>query len=83
MRFGIPGISELFLAPKTILVGNAQGKSNLLEGGCWRHCDHTGWHDRLGPGKKRGQINATIERQTGFSDLSLTLRRNGRHSCPQ
>jgi len=38
--------------------------------------------DLVREGEATGQINATIERQTGFSDLSLTLRRNGRARLP-
>jgi len=59
---------------------NAQGKSNLLEVVVLlKHCDHRmRTRSRLSPeGEATGQIT-TIERQTGFSDLSLTLRRNGR-----
>jgi len=74
-----------FLAPKTILVGNnAQGKSNLLEAvellATLRSHRMTRDRDLVREAEPVGQINATIERQTGLSDLSLTLRRNGRRT---
>ncbi len=74
-----------FVAPKTILVGNnAQGKSNLLEAvellATLRSHRMTRDRDLVREGEPTGQINATIERQTSFSDLTLTLRRNGRRT---
>lgn len=74
-----------FLAPKTILVGNnAQGKSNLLEAvellATLRSHRMTRDRDLVREGELIGQITATLERQTGISDLSLTLRRNGRRT---
>ncbi len=74
-----------FIAPKTILVGNnAQGKSNLLEAvellATLRSHRMTRDRDLVQEGEPIGQINAIIERQTGISDLSLTLRRNGRRT---
>ncbi len=74
-----------FVAPKTILVGNnAQGKSNLLEAvellATLRSHRMTRDRDLVREGEPIGQINATIERQTSFSDLTLTLRRNGRRT---
>ncbi|MBN3942292.1 MAG: DNA replication/repair protein RecF [Nostoc sp.] len=74
-----------FTAAKTILVGNnAQGKSNLLEAvellATLRSHRMTRDRDLVQEGEAIAQINATLERQTGVSDLSLTLRRNGRRS---
>ncbi|MEH2115914.1 DNA replication/repair protein RecF [Nostoc sp.] len=74
-----------FTAAKTILVGNnAQGKSNLLEAvellATLRSHRMTRDRDLVQEGEAIAQINATLERQTGFSDLTLTLRRNGRRS---
>jgi DNA replication and repair protein RecF len=74
-----------FVAPKTILVGNnAQGKSNLLEAveflATLRSHRMTRDRDLVREGEPVGQINAIIERQTGPSDLSLTLRRHGRRT---
>jgi DNA replication and repair protein RecF len=74
-----------FLAPKTILVGNnAQGKSNLLEAvellATLRSHRMARDRDLVREGEAIGQITATIERQTGLIDLSLTLRRNGRRT---
>jgi DNA replication and repair protein RecF len=74
-----------FLAPKTILVGNnAQGKSNLLEGvellATLRSHRMARDRDLVREEELIGQISATIERKTGTSDLSLTLRRNGRRT---
>lgn len=74
-----------FLAPKTILVGNnAQGKSNLLEAvellATLRSHRMARDRDLVREEELIGQITATIERQTGLIDLSLTLRRNGRRS---
>lgn len=74
-----------FTAAKTILVGNnAQGKSNLLEAvellATLR--SHRMGRDRdfIQEGQDIAQINATLERENGSSDLTLTLRRNGRRS---
>ena len=74
-----------FLAPKTILVGNnAQGKSNLLEAvellATLRSHRMARDRDLVREEELIGQISATIERQTGLIDLSLTLRRNGRRT---
>jgi len=74
-----------FTAAKTILVGNnAQGKSNLLEAvellATLRSHRMTRDRDLVQEGEVIAQINATLERQTGVSDLTLTLRRNGRRS---
>ncbi len=74
-----------FNAAKTILVGNnAQGKSNLLEAvellATLRSHRMTRDRDLVQEGEAIAQINATLERQTGISDLSLTLRRNGRRT---
>lgn len=74
-----------FNAAKTILVGNnAQGKSNLLEAvellATLRSHRMGRDRDLVQEGEAIAQINATLERQAGVSDLSLTLRRNGRRS---
>ncbi|MEH1869165.1 MAG: DNA replication/repair protein RecF [Nostoc sp.] len=74
-----------FTAAKTILVGNnAQGKSNLLEAvellATLRSHRMTRDRDLVQEGEAIAQINATLERQTGVSELTLTLRRNGRRS---
>ncbi|MBE9004794.1 DNA replication/repair protein RecF [Fortiea sp. LEGE XX443] len=74
-----------FTAAKTILVGNnAQGKSNLLEAvellATLRSHRMARDRDLIQDGEAFAQINATLERQTGVSDLTLTLRRNGRRS---
>ncbi|MEH2240236.1 DNA replication/repair protein RecF [Nostoc sp.] len=74
-----------FNAAKTILVGNnAQGKSNLLEAvellATLRSHRMARDRDLVQEGEAIAQINATLERQTGISDLTLTLRRNGRRS---
>ncbi|MEH1926731.1 DNA replication/repair protein RecF [Nostoc sp.] len=74
-----------FTAAKTILVGNnAQGKSNLLEAvellATLRSHRISRDRDLVQEGEAVAQINATLERQTGVSDLTLTLRRNGRRS---
>lgn len=77
-----------FSAPKTILVGNnAQGKSNLLEAvellATLR--SHRALRDRelVFDEKPEGQIVATLERQHGAIDLSVTLRANGRRTLTQ
>jgi len=74
-----------FLAPKTILVGNnAQGKSNLLEAvellATLRSHRVTRDRDLVREGEEIGQVTATLERKNGISDLSLTVRRNGRRT---
>ncbi|MBW4615669.1 MAG: DNA replication/repair protein RecF [Desmonostoc vinosum HA7617-LM4] len=74
-----------FNAAKTILVGNnAQGKSNLLEAvellATLRSHRMARDRDLVREGEPIAQINAILERQNGDSDLSLTLRRNGRRS---
>lgn len=74
-----------FIAPKTILVGNnAQGKSNLLEAvellATLRSHRMARDRDLVREGEAFGQVNATLERQTGIIDLSLTLRRQGRRT---
>ncbi len=74
-----------FNAAKTILVGNnAQGKSNLLEAvellATLRSHRMGRDRDLVQEGEDIAQINATLERQTGVSDLTLILRRNGRRS---
>lgn len=74
-----------FLAPKTILVGNnAQGKSNLLEAVELLSTlkSHRAGRDRdlVRDGEPTGQILATLERDIGSVDLTLTLRSNGRRS---
>ncbi|MBE9053270.1 DNA replication/repair protein RecF [Nostocales cyanobacterium LEGE 11386] len=74
-----------FTAAKTILVGNnAQGKSNLLEAvellATLRSHRMARDRDLVREGEDIAQIHATLERQTGISDLALTLRRNGRRS---
>jgi DNA replication and repair protein RecF len=74
-----------FGAPKTILVGNnAQGKSNLLEAvellSTLKSHRVTRDRDLVKEETEWGKIVATLERQTGEIDLSLTLRRNGRRT---
>lgn len=74
-----------FTAAKTILVGNnAQGKSNLLEAvellATLRSHRMGRDRDLISDGEVASQINATLERQNGISDLTLTLRRNGRRT---
>ena len=74
-----------FIAPKTILVGNnAQGKSNLLEAvellATLRSHRMARDRDLVKEGEAIGQITATLERQTGIIDLSLTLRSQGRRT---
>ncbi|MFM5982824.1 MAG: DNA replication/repair protein RecF [Sphaerospermopsis kisseleviana] len=74
-----------FTAPKTILVGNnAQGKSNLLEAvellATLRSHRMAKDRDLIKDGEDIAQINATLERSSGISDLTLTLRRNSRRS---
>ncbi|AKG23473.1 DNA replication/repair protein RecF [Calothrix sp. 336/3] len=75
-----------FTAPKTILVGNnAQGKSNLLEAvellaTLRSHRTHRD-RDLIQDGKDFALVQAHLMRDTGVSDLSLTLRRNGRRTA--
>jgi DNA replication and repair protein RecF len=74
-----------FTAAKTILVGNnAQGKSNLLEAvellATLRSHRMARDRDLIQDGEVASQINATLQRQSGVSDLTLTLRRNGRRT---
>jgi DNA replication and repair protein RecF len=74
-----------FSAAKTILVGNnAQGKSNLLEAvellATLRSHRMARDRDLVQEGEAIAQINATLERETGISELSLTLRRQGRRT---
>lgn len=74
-----------FLAPKTILVGNnAQGKSNLLEAvellATLRSHRASRDRDLVSDGEAMGQVTASLERDTGLIDLSLTLRSNGRRT---
>lgn len=74
-----------FTAPKTILVGNnAQGKSNLLEAvellATLRSHRIFGDRDLIREGEAIATLRATVARQTGVSDLALTLRRNGRRT---
>jgi DNA replication and repair protein RecF len=74
-----------FTAAKTILVGNnAQGKSNLLEAvellATLRSHRMARDRDLVRDGDTIAQINASLERATGVSDLTLTLRVNARRS---
>jgi DNA replication and repair protein RecF len=74
-----------FDAPKTILVGNnAQGKSNLLEAvellSTLKSHRVSRDRDLILDSKLIAQIDATLERQTGAIDLSLTLRSGARRS---
>jgi len=74
-----------FTAPKTILVGNnAQGKSNLLEAvellATLRSHRMARDRDLIQEGEAIALLCATLRRQTGVSDLALTLRRNGRRT---
>ncbi|PSB09597.1 DNA replication and repair protein RecF, partial [filamentous cyanobacterium Phorm 46] len=75
-----------FDAPKTILVGNnAQGKSNLLEAvellSTLKSHRVSRDRDLILDSKPIAQIDATLERQTGAIDLSLTLRSQARRTC--
>ncbi|MEA5616742.1 DNA replication/repair protein RecF [Cronbergia sp. UHCC 0137] len=74
-----------FSAAKTILVGNnAQGKSNLLEAvellATLRSHRMARDRDLIKNGESIGQINATLERSAGTSELTLTLRQNTRRT---
>jgi DNA replication and repair protein RecF len=74
-----------FSAPKTILVGdNAQGKSNLLEAvellATLR--SHRALRDRelVLEGEPVGRIAAELMRDAGTTDMTITLRSNGRRT---
>lgn len=74
-----------FTAPKTILLGNnAQGKSNLLEAvellATLRTHRMARDRDLVQDGADAGIIQASLKRETGISELKLTLRRNGRRT---
>jgi DNA replication and repair protein RecF len=74
-----------FSAPKTILVGNnAQGKSNLLEAvellATLRSHRMARDKELVRDGEPIAQIKATLKRQAGINDLTLTIRRNGRRT---
>lgn len=74
-----------FDAAKTILVGdNAQGKSNLLESvellSTLKSHRVSRDRDLILDGKPAGQIEASLERQVGNIDLTLTLRSQGRRT---
>ncbi len=76
----------VFDAPKTILVGNnAQGKSNLLEAvellSTLKSHRATRDRDLILNSKPMGQIEATLERQTGSIDLALTMHSQTRRTC--
>jgi DNA replication and repair protein RecF len=75
-----------FHAPKTILVGeNAQGKSNLLEAveilATLRSHRVSRDRDLVMDDYDAGQINAVLERETGLTEMTLTLRSSGRRSA--
>jgi DNA replication and repair protein RecF len=74
-----------FCAPKTILVGNnAQGKSNLLEAvellATLRSHRVSRDKDLVRDGEDAARVYASLVRDTGVSELSLTVRRNGRRT---
>jgi DNA replication and repair protein RecF len=74
-----------FTAPKTILLGNnAQGKSNLLEAvellATLRSHRMARDKELVCDGEEIAQVKANLKRQSGVSDLTLTLRRNGRRT---
>jgi len=74
-----------FKAAKTILVGNnAQGKSNLLEAvellATLRSHRMARDRDLIKEGEPLAQINASLERSLGISDLSLIIRRGARRT---
>ncbi|MBD1996390.1 DNA replication/repair protein RecF [Leptolyngbya sp. FACHB-541] len=74
-----------FFAPKTILLGdNAQGKSNLLEAvellATLRSHRATRDRELVQEGEAIGQIAATLEKDTGLTDLAIALRANGRRT---
>jgi DNA replication and repair protein RecF len=75
-----------FVAPKTILVGeNAQGKSNLLESvellATLKSHRSSRDRDLVQQGEPLGQISASVRREVGYADLSLTLRQAGRRTA--
>jgi DNA replication and repair protein RecF len=74
-----------FTAPKTILVGaNAQGKSNVLEAiellATLRSHRTSRDRDLVLQGQEIGQIQATLQRDSGSVDLQLLVRENGRRT---
>jgi DNA replication and repair protein RecF len=74
-----------FTAPKTILVGNnAQGKSNLLEAvellATLKSHRTSRDKDLVKDEESLAQVAASLKRETGVSQLILTLRRNGRRT---
>ncbi|MEA5571446.1 DNA replication/repair protein RecF [Calothrix sp. UHCC 0171] len=74
-----------FTAPKTILLGNnAQGKSNLLEAvellATLRSHRMARDKELVQDSEAIAQIKASLQREVGISDLTLTLRRNGRRT---
>jgi DNA replication and repair protein RecF len=74
-----------FTAPKTILLGNnAQGKSNLLEAvellATLRSHRMARDKELVQESEAISQIKAVLKRENGISDLTLTLRRNGRRT---
>ena len=75
----------IFTAQKTILVGNnAQGKSNLLEAVELLATlkSHRTSRDRelVLEGKDAGQIEATLQRAYGTTELNIIFRRQGRRT---
>lgn len=77
-----------FTAQKTILVGNnAQGKSNLLEAiellATLKSHRTTRDRELVLEGKNAGQIEATVQRLYGTTELSIILRRQGRRTVAQ
>ncbi len=74
-----------FTAPKTILVGdNAQGKSNLLEAvellATLKSHRSSRDKDLVRDGESLATVGASLKRDSGVSELILTLRRNGRRT---
>ncbi len=74
-----------FTAPKTILLGNnAQGKSNLLEAvellATLKTHRTSRDKDLVNNQESFAQVSANLKRETGVSQLILTLRRNGRRT---
>lgn len=74
-----------FSAPKTILLGNnAQGKSNLLEAvellATLKSHRTSRDKDLVRDEESVAQVSAVLKRETGVSELILTLRRNGRRT---
>lgn len=75
-----------FEAQKTIIVGNnAQGKSNLLEAvellATLKSHRTSRDRDFVKEGAIAGQIEATVERTYGSTDLGLILRKQGRRTA--